>query len=192
MNNTVFGEDMKEILFDAGAIQKRIGQLAAEISADYSREELVLVGILKGAVVFMSDLARRLSCRVKFDFIAVSSYGSSASTSGVVRITKDLDDNIEGKNVLIVEDIIDTGLTLDYLVEVLYARKPASLRVCCLLDKPSRRKVPVVVDYVGFEVPEEFVVGYGLDYNELYRQLPSICALKPEIYTRDGGDPDDV
>ncbi|MGE5542168.1 MAG: hypoxanthine phosphoribosyltransferase, partial [Bacillota bacterium] len=180
--------DIQEILLDAGAIQQRVKELGAAITADYAGKEIVAVGILKGAVVFLSDLVRSLDCKARFDFMAVSSYGASTHTSGVVRITKDLDDSIEGKHVLVIEDVVDTGLTLNYLREVLKARNPASLRICSLLDKPSRRKVPVKIDYTGFEIPDLFVVGYGLDFNGLYRHLPFICVLKPEAYQPNGGN----
>ncbi|MCR4397939.1 MAG: hypoxanthine phosphoribosyltransferase [Firmicutes bacterium] len=179
---------MREVLVDAESIGRRVRELGARISKDYEGKEIVAVGILKGAVIFLSDLARSLDCRVKFDFMGVSSYGTSTRTSGVVRITKDLDESVEGRHVLIVEDIVDTGLTLNYLKEVLKARNPASLRVCSLLDKPSRRKVPVTIDYVGFEIPDAFVVGYGLDFNGLYRHFPFICVLKDEAYRSNGGN----
>ena len=139
------------------------------------------MGVLKGAVLFMSDLIRYIDIPLQIDFMAVSSYGSSTESSGVVRILKDLDETVEGKDVLVVEDIIDSGLTLDYMCNILSSRKPASL-ICALLDKPSRRKVDLKVDYLGFEIPDHFVVGYGLDYAEKYRNLPYICVLKPEIY----------
>ncbi len=181
-----FSEDIKEVLLCADAIRKRVRELGAEITADYAGKELVVVGILKGAVVFLSDLVRSLDCTTKFDFMAVSSYGASTHTSGVVRITKDLDDSIDGKHVLIIEDVVDTGLTLNYLRGVLQARSPASLRICALLDKPSRRRAAVKVDYTGFEIPDAFVVGYGLDFNGRYRHLPFIGVLKPEIYQSNG------
>ncbi len=184
----ILAGNIKEVLLDAETIEKRVRELGAEITADYTGREVVMIGILKGAVVFLSDLARRLDCKARFDFMAVSSYGASTHTSGVVRITKDLDDSIEGKHVLIVEDVVDTGLTLNYLREVLKARNPASLRICSLLDKPSRRKAPVKIDYTGFEIPDAFVVGYGLDFNGQYRQLPFICVLKPEVYQSNGGN----
>ncbi|NPV69468.1 MAG: hypoxanthine phosphoribosyltransferase [Firmicutes bacterium] len=183
----MFSGDIEEILFDSDAIQRRVAEMARRISEDYAGKPVIAVGILKGAFIFLSDLARSLRCLASFDFMGVSSYGASTSSSGVVRITKDLEESIEGRHVLIVEDVVDTGLTLRYLCEALKARKPASLKVCCLLDKPSRRKVPVTLDYVGFEIPDAFVVGYGLDYNEKYRQLPFICVLKPEVYSPTGG-----
>jgi hypoxanthine phosphoribosyltransferase len=145
------------------------------------------VGVLKGAIMFIVDLARALDLPVKLDFMAVASYGASTQTSGIVRILKDLDSSIEGKHVLIVEDIIDSGLTLNYIVETLQTRNPASLKVCALLNKPARRQVDVTVDYICFNIPDEFVVGYGLDFNQIYRNLPFVGVLKPEMYT--GGEP---
>lgn len=183
----MLAENIQEVLIDQKALSRRIEEMGRRLSEDYRGKDVVAVGILKGAVVFLADLVRSMDCRVRFDFMAVSSYGASTSTSGVVKITKDLDESIEGKHVLIVEDVVDTGLTLKYLKEVLKARKPASLRVCSLLDKPSRRRVQVSIDYTGFEIPDAFVVGYGLDFNGLYRHLPFICVLKPEAY-KNGGD----
>ncbi len=138
--------------------------------------------MLKGAVVFMADLIRHIDIPLNIDFMAVSSYGSSTESSGVVRILKDLDETVEGKDILIVEDIIDSGLTLSYMCDILRSRKPNSIKICTLLDKPSRRKIDLKVDYTGFEIPDYFVVGYGLDYAEKYRNLPDICVLKPEVY----------
>ena len=170
---------ISEILMDEETVKKRVRELGAEITRDYAGESLLLVGVLKGAVVFLSELAQRIELPATFDFMAVSSYGSSTESSGVVRILKDLDESLEGKHVLIVEDIIDTGLTLDYLYRHLKSRHPASLNICTLLDKPSRRLVEVPVKYVGFQIPDYFVVGYGLDYDEKYRNLPYIAVLKP-------------
>jgi hypoxanthine phosphoribosyltransferase len=167
-----------EVLLDRGRIEGRVRELAKTISEDYQGRVPLMVGILKGAVIFLSDLARALDIPVALDFMAVSSYGQSNETSGVVRILKDLDENIEGRDVIIVEDIVDTGLTLRYLCDALKARNPASLRVCVLLDKPSRRLVEVDVHYRGFEIPDAFVVGYGLDYQERYRSLPHVGRLK--------------
>lgn len=167
-----------EVLLDRGRIEGRVRELAKMISEDYQGRVPLMVGILKGAVIFLSDLARALDIPVALDFMAVSSYGQSSETSGVVRILKDLDENIEGRDVIIVEDIVDTGLTLRYLCDALKARNPASLRVCALLDKPSRRLVEVDVHYRGFEIPDAFVVGYGLDYQERYRSLPHVGRLK--------------
>lgn len=177
-------KDIAKILISKEDIEKRVCELGCQISADYQGDSIVMIGILRGAVVFFGDLAKEIKIPVSMDFMAVSSYGSSTVSSGVVRIIHDLDENIEGRNVLIVEDIIDTGLTLHYLVENLKSRKPKSIKICCLLDKPSRRQSPIKPDYVGFEVPDEFVVGYGLDYNEMYRNLPFIGILKPEVYKK--------
>jgi hypoxanthine phosphoribosyltransferase len=170
---------ISEVLVDEATLKKRVQELGAEISRDYQGKSLLLVGVLKGAVVFLSELAQQIKLPVTFDFMAVSSYGSSTESSGVVRILKDLDESLEDKHVLIVEDIIDTGLTLDYLYRHLQNRHPASLGICTLLDKPSRRLVDVPVDYVGFQISDYFVVGYGLDFNERYRNLPYIAVLKP-------------
>ncbi len=166
-----------EVLLNADQIDKRIKELAKEITADYRSKKPLMVGVLKGAVVFLSDLIRYLDIPVEIDFIAVSSYGADTATSGVVQIQKDLDQSIQDKDVLIVEDIVDTGLTLDYLRRSLNSRCPKSLRVITLLDKPDRRKVDYLPDYCGFNIPDHFVVGFGLDFNENYRQLPDICIL---------------
>ena len=175
-------DDIKEILIDKEQIAERVRELGEEISADYKDKEIVMIGVLRGAVVFMADLARSITVPVTLDFMAVSSYGASTSSSGVVRILKDLDEELDGKHVLIVEDIIDSGLTLNYLVDNLKSRRPASVKLCTLLNKPSRRKAPVHVDYNGFTIPDYFVVGYGLDFAEKYRNLPFIGVLKPEAY----------
>ncbi|HHX87014.1 MAG TPA: hypoxanthine phosphoribosyltransferase [Firmicutes bacterium] len=167
-----------EILLSRDQIAGRVGELAEQISADYRTKRLVLVCILKGAVIFLSDLMRMMPLPVEIDFMAVSSYGQSTSSSGVVRILKDLDRNIGGKDVLVVEDIIDTGLTLNYLYKNILQRRPRSLKVVTLLDKPERRQVSFKPDYFGFSIPDHFVVGYGLDFNERYRHLPDICILK--------------
>jgi hypoxanthine phosphoribosyltransferase len=174
--------DIERILIPEDVLQARVGELAAQISADYAGQELVLVCVLRGALIFAADLLRRLAVPARIDFMAISSYGEETQSSGVVRINKDLDDSIEGRPVLVVEDIIDTGLTLQYLLEILQRRNPASLRVCALLEKPARRAVPVRADYVGFSIPDAFVVGYGLDYAQRYRGLPCIATLKPEVY----------
>jgi hypoxanthine phosphoribosyltransferase len=168
------------ILIDEQTLKKRVQEMGKEITRDYQGKDLVLVGILKGAVIFMADLAKEIKLPLAMDFMAVSSYGRSTHSSGVVRILKDLDDEIEDKDILIVEDIVDTGLTLNYLADNLLSRKPRSLKVCCFLDKPSRREAKVKVDYIGFNIPDEFVVGYGLDYAEKYRNLPYICVLDDE------------
>jgi hypoxanthine phosphoribosyltransferase len=167
-----------EVLVPAEDLQRRIGELAAEISHDYAGKDLLLVGVLKGAVFFLSDLMRRLEIPVEVDFMAVASYGSATKSSGVVRILKDLDAAIEGRDVLIVEDIVDSGLTLQYLLRNLAGRDPRSLEVCALLVKPDRQKVDLPTRYVGFEIPNRFAIGYGLDHGERYRNLPYVAALK--------------
>jgi hypoxanthine phosphoribosyltransferase len=167
-----------EILVPADALARRVTELAAEVSRDYADKDLVLIGVLKGAVFFLSDLMRQLEIPVEVDFMAVASYGSATKSSGVVRILKDLDAVIEGRDVLIVEDIVDSGLTLQYLLRNLAGRNPASLEVCALLIKPERRKVELQTRYVGFEIPDRFAIGYGLDYGERYRNLPFVAALK--------------
>ncbi|HLR34693.1 MAG TPA: hypoxanthine phosphoribosyltransferase [Tissierellales bacterium] len=172
---------IKEVLVSSEEIHKRVKELGQEITEDYKGKDLMLVGILKGAVIFMSELVQNINLPITMDFMAVSSYGNSSQSSGVVRIIKDLDCYIEGKDILIVEDIIDTGLTLDYLTDNLKKRGPKSVKICTLLDKPERREVKVPVDYVGFQVPDEFIVGYGIDYAEKYRNLPYISALKEEV-----------
>ena len=167
-----------EVLVSAEDLDRRVSELAAEISRDYEGRDLVLVGVLKGAVFFLSDLMRRLEVPVEVDFMAVSSYGSATKSSGVVRILKDLDAVIEGRDVLIVEDIVDSGLTLQYLLRNLAARNPRTLEVCALLIKPERQKVELPTRYVGFEIPNRFAIGYGLDYAERYRNLPYVAALE--------------
>ena len=174
--------DVKEVLISSGEIEAKVREIGTRITEDYSGERPLLIGILRGAVVIMSDLMRNIDLRCELDFMDISSYGSGSSSSGVVRILKDLEEDITDRHVLIVEDIIDTGLTLSYLMRSLYARKPASLEICALLSKPSRRRADLDVKYLGFEVPDEFVVGYGLDYAGSYRNLPDICVLKPEIF----------
>jgi hypoxanthine phosphoribosyltransferase len=169
--------EIGEVLVDAEALQRRVAELGEEISRDYAGRSLLLVGVLKGAVFFLSDLMRRIDIPVELDFMAVASYGSATDSSGVVRILKDLDVVIEGREVLIVEDIVDSGLTLQYLLRNLGSRDPASLEVCALLTKPERRKVDLPTRYVGFEIPDRFVVGYGLDYAERHRNLPYVAAL---------------
>jgi hypoxanthine phosphoribosyltransferase len=175
-------EDIAEILIDEKTLKARIRELGEQISRDYQGKRPILVGVLKGAFMFMADLIRHISIPHEIDFMATSSYGAATESSGIVRILKDLDTPISGRDVLIVEDIIDTGLTLDYLLRILRARNPASIRVCTLLDKRERRRIPIPLDYVGFEIPNKFVVGYGLDFGEIYRNLPYIAVLKPEIY----------
>ena len=171
------GEALGPVLIDSEAIQMRVKELGARITADYQGKTPHLVGVLKGATIFHADLVRCIGLGVSFDFIAVASYGSGTKSSGEVRILKDLDESLEGRDVLLVEDILDTGLTLHYLVENLRSRGPKSLRIVSLLSKPSRRKIDVPADYVGFEVPDKFVVGYGLDFDQRYRNLPYICEV---------------
>jgi hypoxanthine phosphoribosyltransferase len=170
-----------EVLIDRDVLQRRIQELGEEISTDYTGRDLLLIGVLKGAVFFMADLMRNLTIPCEIDFMAISSYGDSTDSSGVVRILKDLDINIEGRDVLIVEDIIDSGLTLSYLLRNLEARGPASLEICSLLTKPERREADVPVRYVGFEIPNRFVIGYGLDFAERYRNLPYVGILDPAL-----------
>ena len=181
MNETELEKGVGEILIDEERLQARIHELGTEITADYAGKELLLVGVLKGAVFFMADLARCLPLPCSLDFMAVSSYGSSTGSSGVVRILKDLDMTIEGRDVLIVEDIIDSGLTLNYMMKTLRARKPASLEVCALLAKPTRHKIHLQCKYIGFEIPDEFVVGYGLDLAQKFRNLDHIGTLKKDV-----------
>jgi hypoxanthine phosphoribosyltransferase len=176
------GPALKEVLITSEQLSKRTAELAAQIDADYADRELLLVGVLKGAVMVMADLARAMHLPVEMDWMAVSSYGSGTKSSGVVRILKDLDTDISGRHVLIVEDIIDSGLTLSWLVGNLRSRDPASVGVCAMLRKPSSAQMEVEVAYTGFDVPDEFVVGYGLDYAERYRNLPFIGTLSPEVY----------
>ncbi|TKJ31960.1 hypothetical protein A6V29_17760 [Blastococcus sp. CCUG 61487] len=178
-----YGPDIDHVLLSEEQIQAKIGELTEQVAADYAGKEVLLVGVLKGAVLFMSDFARALQLPTQMEFMAVSSYGSATSSSGIVRILKDLDRDITGKHVLVLEDIIDSGLTLSWLLKNLGARSPASLEVCALLRKPDAVKVQVPVKYLGFDIPNEFVVGYGLDYAERYRDLPYIATLKPEVYT---------
>ncbi|MDX6475654.1 MAG: hypoxanthine phosphoribosyltransferase [Gaiellaceae bacterium] len=183
MSQTEVEAGVGEILIDEDRLQERIRELGRELSGDYAGRELLLVGVLKGAVFFMADLMRSLTVPCEIDFMAISSYGAATDSSGVVRILKDLDINIEGRHVLVVEDIIDSGLTLSYLLRNLESREPASLEICALLTKPDRREIDVPVRYVGFEIPNKFVIGYGLDYAERYRNLPYIGVLRPEVVT---------
>jgi hypoxanthine phosphoribosyltransferase len=170
-----------EILIDRETLAGRVAELGAEVSADYEGRDLLLIGVLKGAVFFMADLMRHLTVPCEVDFMAISSYGDATDSSGIVRILKDLDINIEGRDVLVVEDIIDSGLTLSYLIRNLESREPRSLEVCALLTKPSRREIDVPVRYVGFEIPNKFVVGYGLDFAERYRNLPYVGVLDEHL-----------
>ena len=176
--------DVKEVLITSSEIQKKVRELGEQITEDYQGERPLLVGVLRGAVIVLGDLMRKIDLPCEIDFMDISSYGTGTSSSGVVRILKDLEEDITGRHVLVVEDIIDTGLTLSYLLRSLQARKPASLEVFALLSKPSRRRVELDVKYLGFEVPDEFVVGYGLDFAGAYRNLPDICVLKPEVFAK--------
>ncbi|HEV8103878.1 MAG TPA: hypoxanthine phosphoribosyltransferase [Gaiellaceae bacterium] len=181
MSATELERGVGEVLIDEERLQTRIRELGRELSADYKGRELLLVGVLKGAVFFMADLMRSISVPCEIDFMAISSYGASTDSSGVVRILKDLDINIENRHVLVVEDIIDSGLTLSYLLRNLESREPATLEICALLTKPSRREIDVPVKYVGFEIPNKFVIGYGLDFAERYRNLPYVGVLHPDL-----------
>jgi hypoxanthine phosphoribosyltransferase len=178
-------EDIAKILVSEEQIKQRIAELGAELRRDYAEldGEIVLVCILKGAVMFFADLARAMDLHLQMEFMGISSYGNERRTSGIVRITKDLDTSITGKHVIIAEDIMDSGLTLSHLMTLLSSRNPASLKVCCLLDKPSRRECDITPDYRGFEIPNEFVVGYGLDYDGFMRNLPYVGVLKPSVYS---------
>ena len=175
-------EDIEKILFTAEQIAERVHEIGKQISIDYEGKDLLLICVLRGSVLFTADLMRSITIPVKMDSIAVSSYGNATSSSGAVRLLKDLDENIEGVHILIIEDIVDTGLTLDYLISILEQRDPASVKLCALLDKVERRLNDIKPDYCGFVVPNEFVVGYGMDYAEHYRQIPYIGVLKAEIY----------
>jgi hypoxanthine phosphoribosyltransferase len=178
-------DQVGEILITEEALRARIGELGAQISRDYAGQDLLLVCVLKGGVMFLTDLMKQFTIPHSIDFMAISSYGTGVRKSiGIVRILMDLSADITGRNVLVVEDIIDTGHTLDYLLDLLRTRDPASLRVCCLLDKPSRREVPIEVDYLGFSIPDKYVFGYGLDLDQLFRNLPLIATLKPELCER--------
>jgi hypoxanthine phosphoribosyltransferase len=180
LSATELEKAVTEVLIEPDALRQRVRELGDEISHDYQGRDLLLVGVLKGAVFFMADLMRHLTIPCEIDFMAISSYGDSTDSSGVVRILKDLDINIEGRHVLVVEDIIDSGLTLSYLIRNLEAREPATLEICALLTKPERREIDVPVRYVGFEIPNRFVIGYGLDFAERYRNLPYVGVLDPE------------
>lgn len=174
--------DVEEVLLDENTLHKRVAELGQQLAEEYAEKDPVLICTLKGAVVFTADLLRHMPIKLTLDFMATSSYGTATETTGQVRILKDLDHPVEGRHVIIVEDIVDTGLTLAYLRELLLSRDPASVKTCALLDKKERRKVPLEADYVGFEIPDKFVVGYGLDYADQYRNLPFVGVLRPEIY----------
>ena len=177
-------DDIKTVLVSEEQLKAKVAELGAQISRDYAGKNLVLVSILKGSVVFMADLMRAVTIPCSIDFMVVSSYGSGTTSSGLVKIVKDLDQDLSGRDVLIVEDILDTGVTLSNLVPMLKMRNPNSVKICTILDKPSRRKADIQPDYEGFQVPDEFVVGYGLDYDEKYLNLPYVGVLKPEVYTK--------
>ena len=177
-------DDIRAVLVSEQQLKDKVAQLGAQISQDYADKDLVLVSILKGAVVFMADLMRAVTIPCSIDFMVVSSYGAGTTTTGLVKIIKDLDSDLSGKDVLIVEDILDTGVTLSNLVPMLKMRNPNSVRICAILDKPSRRRADIQADYIGFQVPDEFVVGYGLDYDEKYRNLPYVGVLKPSVYEK--------
>ncbi len=173
------------VLVSRETIQEAVTRLGKQISADYQEKQLVMIGVLKGGFVFLADLVRSVSIPVQMDFIAVSSYGASTKSSGVVQLIKDVDMSLVGKHILLVEDIIDTGLTLSYLKDLFQARNPLSVKVCSIFDKPSRRKIPFAAEYTGIELPDEYVVGYGLDYNGYLRNLPDLCVLKRERYAQE-------
>lgn len=177
-------KDVERVLFSEEELHRRVAEIAAEIDRDYAGREPLLVSVLRGSFVFMADLVRQIHLPCTVDFMAVSSYGAGTASSGQVRIIKDLSEHIEGRDVIVVEDILDSGNTLSYLREILRQRGPASLKIVTLLDKPERRTAPIAPDYFGFTVPDEFVVGYGLDYDEYYRNLPYVGVLKPEVYTK--------
>lgn len=175
-------QDVEKILYTEEALKQRVAELGAQITRDYQGKNLVVASVLRGSYIFMADLTRAIELPISVDFMAVSSYGAGTTSSGQVEIKKDLSDPIEGKDLLIVEDILDSGNTLYYLMDVLQARKPASIRICTLLDKPERRAKPITATYTGFTIPDAFVVGYGLDYAERYRNLPYVGILKPSVY----------
>ncbi len=174
--------DVEEVLLSGEEVQARVVELGAQLAADYEGREPVLVSVLKGSIIFLADLVRAMPIPLSIDLMEVSSYGTSTESSGQVRILKDLSTSIEGREVIVVEDIIDTGLTLNYLLRYLHDKGPASIRICCLLDKPARRLAPIEIDYRGFTIADRFVIGYGLDYGERYRNLPYIGVLRPSVY----------
>jgi len=175
-------DDVEEVLLTGEQIQARVAELGAQLGADYAGRDPVLVSVLKGSIVFLADLVRRMEIPLSIDLMEVSSYGASTESSGQVRILKDLSMAIDGRDVIVVEDIIDTGLTLNYLLRYLHDKGPASIRICCLLDKPARRLADISIDYRGFTIADRFVIGYGLDYDERYRNLPYIGVLRPSVY----------
>lgn len=177
-------QDVEHILYTEEELRSRVKDLGAQITADYAGKQPMLISILRGSYIFMADLTRAIHLPVTVDFMAVSSYGAGTVSSGQVEIKKDLSDTIEGRDLIIVEDILDSGNTLHYLMKVLQARKPASIRICTLMDKPDRRTKPITADYVGFTIPDAFIVGYGLDYDEKYRNLPYVGILKPSVYEK--------
>lgn len=180
----MYNSDIEKILVSNAEIAKRADEIAAQINADYKGKPILVVGILRGASIFLADIFKRLEGDVELDFMSLSSYGNGTNSSGEVKMIKDLSEPVDGKNILIIEDIIDTGITLSYLIKVLEARNPESIKLCALLDKPSRRKVELKGDYIGFEIPDEYVVGYGLDYAEKYRNLPDVCVLSKTVYEK--------
>ena len=182
MKSHMMEQDIQKVLFSEEQLKARVAEIARQIDADYAGKDLMLISVLRGSFIFMADLCRAIRLPCTLDFMSVSSYGKGVSSSGQVQITKDLSEDISGRNILVVEDILDSGNTLSYLLKVLENRGPASIRLCTLLDKPERRVKPVEVHYTGFTIPDAFVVGYGLDYAERYRNLPYIGILKPEVY----------
>lgn len=178
--------DCERILISEEDIRAKVMEIGRRISSDYAGKEVLMIGILKGAMIFLADLVREITIPAQYDFMAVSSYGASSKSSGEVRILKDLEYGVEGRHIILVEDIVDTGLTLNYLAENLKSREPASVKICTLLDKPSRRVEPVEINYNGFVIPDEFVVGYGLDYSDRYRNFPCIMVLSPKVYMNEG------
>lgn len=177
-------QDIERVLISEEELQKRIGELGQQLAKDYDGKDPIFVGVLKGVVNFFTDMVRATPIRCQYEFMAVSSYGGGTSTSGNVKLLKDVSCNIKGRHVVILEDILDSGLTLKFVTEHLRALEPASLKICTMLDKPERRKVDIFADYVGFTIPNEFVVGFGLDYQEFYRNLPFVGVLKPEVYSK--------
>ena len=181
-------QDVEQVLYTEEELRRRVKEVGAQITADYYGRQPLLISVLRGSYIFMADLTRAISLDLTVDFMVVSSYGAGTVSSGQVEIKKDLSDSIEGRDLIIVEDILDSGNTLYYLMDVLKARKPASIRLCTLMDKPDRRTKPITADYVGFTIPDAFIVGYGLDYDEKYRNLPYVGVLKPSVYQR-GAEP---